>query len=71
MAADLQTAFGPKALRRLAWGRSFDCGAGCAADGRVKGLKVREGEVSATVRGARPFALGDRLMALPISALGV
>ena len=47
--------FGPDALRALAGRRSFERGAAYAADGRVKGLKPRDGEVSATVRGARAY----------------
>ncbi len=55
MATDLETAFGPDALRALAWGRSFERGVAYAADGRVKRLKVADGEASATVRGARAY----------------
>jgi len=55
MATDLHRAFGPDALRALAWGRSFERGAGYAADGRVKRLKVGAGEASATVRGADAY----------------
>ena len=55
MATDFQSAFGPDKLRAFAWGRSFERGAAYAADGRVKGLKARDGEVSATVRGARAY----------------
>lgn len=55
MSTDFHTAFGPSALRALAWGRSFERGAAYAADGRVKGLKAGDGEASATVRGARAY----------------
>ena len=55
MASDLHKAFGPDALRALAWGRSFERGAGYAAAGRVKRLKVGDGEASATVQGAQAY----------------
>ena len=55
MSTDFHTAFGPDALRALAWGRSFERGAAYAADDRVKGLKAGDAEASATVRGARAY----------------
>jgi uncharacterized Zn finger protein len=55
MARKLETAFAPQALRALAWQRSFERGAGYAADGRVKRLKVEREEVTATVRGTQPY----------------
>ena len=55
MSTDFHTAFGPDALRALAWGRSFERGAAYAADGRVKGLKAGDGEASATVCGAHAY----------------
>lgn len=48
-------AFGPEALRALAWGRSFERGVAYAAGGRVKKLRVGDREASATVRGARAY----------------
>ncbi len=55
MARKLETAFGPQALRALAWQRSFERGAGYAADGRVKRLKVEREEATATVRGTQQY----------------
>lgn len=55
MSTDFHTAFGPDALRALAWGRSFERGVAYAADDRVKGLKAGDGEASATVCGARAY----------------
>ena len=55
MTRKLETAFEPQALRALAWQRSFERGAGYAADGRVKRLKVEREEATATVRGTQPY----------------
>jgi len=55
MTQALEKAFSPNALRALAWQRSFERGAGYAADGRVKGLKVGPEEATATVRGTQPY----------------
>lgn len=55
MTGELRRSFGPEMLRGLAWGRSFERGQGCAADGRVKRLQVGDEGLSATVRGDRPY----------------
>ena len=55
MTSDLQTVFGPSALRLLATSRSFERGAAYAAEGRVKRLKVGDEEAAATVRGTRAY----------------
>jgi tetratricopeptide (TPR) repeat protein len=55
MMDDLRSSFGPEALRRLAWGRSFERGEGYAAEGRVRRLEIGGDQLSATVRGMHTY----------------
>jgi uncharacterized Zn finger protein len=55
MTTPFEQEFDPGALRAFAGERSFERGAGYAADGRVKRLKVGDAEASANVRGTQTY----------------
>ena len=55
MTTVFEKAFGPDALQAFAGERSFGRGAGYAADGRVKRLKVGDAEAAADVRGTQTY----------------